>query len=160
MRLYEIDSRIEELIDRETGEISDMEAFEALQMAREDKLEGAACYAKDLAADIKALADEEKALHERRTVLEHKRERLVSWLSTVLDGGAFTTSKVDVRFRRSQALEIPDEDTLREYLQIHAPWFLIAQEPKVDKQGLKDAIKSGVECPCAELVTRQNIQIK
>ena len=160
MRLYEIDSRIEELIDRETGEISDMEAFEALQMAREDKLEGAACYAKDLAADIKALADEEKALHERRTVLEHKRERLERWLSTVLDGEKFSTPRCDVRFRKSQALEITDERTLREWLEMSAPSFLIAQDPKIDKAGIKDAVKSGAEIPCVELVTRQNIAIK
>lgn len=160
MKLYEIDEAIEDLMDRETGEISDLEAFEALQMARQDKLEGAALYAKNLTSDIKALADEEKALHERRTVLEHKRERLERWLSNVLDGEKFSTPRCDVRFRKSQALEITDERTLREWLEMSAPSFLIAQDPKIDKAGIKDAVRAGAEIPCVELVTRQNIAIK
>lgn len=160
MKLYEIDEAIEDLMDRETGEISDLEAFDALQMARQDKLEGVALYAKNLTSDIKALADEEKALHERRTVLEHKRERLERWLSTVLDGEQFSTARCDVRFRRSQALEITDERTLREWLAMSAPSYLIAQDPKIDKAGIKDAVRAGAEIPCVELVTRQNIAIK
>ena len=160
MKLYEIDSAIEDLLDRETGEISDVEAFANLRMMREEKLEGAALYAKNLASDIKALQEEEKNLHERRTVLEHKRERLERWLSTVLDGEKFSTPRCDVRFRRSQALEITDERTLREWLAMSAPSYLIAQDPKIDKAGIKDAVKSGAEIPCVELVTRQNIAIK
>ena len=160
MKLYEIDIAIEDLLDRETGEISDVEAFANLRMMREEKLEGAALYAKNLASDIKALQEEEKNLHERRIVLEHKRERLERWLSTVLDGEKFSTPRCDVRFRRSQALEITDERTLREWLELSAPSFLIAQDPKIDRAGIKDAVKGGAEIPCVELVTRQNIAIK
>ena len=32
MTLYEIDSRLEALVDPETGEIADLESFEALDM--------------------------------------------------------------------------------------------------------------------------------
>ena len=160
MKLYEIDSAIEDLLDRETGEISDVEAFEALHVKRDELLENTACCAKNLASDIKALAEEEKNLHDRRTVLERKRERLEKYLSFALDGEKFSTPRCDVRFRKSQALEITDERTLREWLELSAPSFLIAQDPKIDRAGIKDAVKGGAEIPCVELVTRQNIAIK
>ena len=41
MNLYEIDKAILELVDEETGEIADWDAFEQLQMEREQKIENA-----------------------------------------------------------------------------------------------------------------------
>ena len=61
MKLYEIDQEIQKIfdsmvIDEETGEVSlDTEALEALQEQRQNKLEGAALYVKDLEAMAKAI---------------------------------------------------------------------------------------------------------
>ena len=52
--LYEIDESIKALIDEETGEIADFEAFEALNLERDAKLENIALYIKDLKADAEA----------------------------------------------------------------------------------------------------------
>ncbi len=38
MTLYDIDRQIEDLIDPETGEITDFEALDALQMERSEKI--------------------------------------------------------------------------------------------------------------------------
>ena len=62
MTIYEIDSRIAELLDPDTGELLDYEAFAALQMEREAKIENMALWYKDLSAEAKAIRDEEKAL--------------------------------------------------------------------------------------------------
>ena len=72
MSLYHIDQELENLIDHETGEVLDFDAFEALQMARDAKIEGVLCWTKNLAAEAKAIREEEKELAERRKKLEHK----------------------------------------------------------------------------------------
>ena len=44
MNIYEIDNAMFSLIDEETGEIKDFEAFEELQMQKEEKIENAALW--------------------------------------------------------------------------------------------------------------------
>lgn len=76
MTIYEIDARMAGLIDPETGELLDYEAFASLQMEREAKIENMALWYKDLTAEAKAIREEEKALAERRKSAENKAERL------------------------------------------------------------------------------------
>ena len=66
MKLYEINSEIENLVDTETGEIADIAFFEQLSMERTAKIEGIALYIKNLDSDVTALKAEETALAERR----------------------------------------------------------------------------------------------
>ena len=40
--IYNIDQRLQELIDEETGEVSDIAEMEMLQMEREEKIKGLA----------------------------------------------------------------------------------------------------------------------
>ena len=54
MNLYEIDAAITALVDPETGEISDFDAFDQLSMARDQKIENIALYYKNLVADAAA----------------------------------------------------------------------------------------------------------
>lgn len=54
MTLYEIDQAIQGLVDPETGELMDYEAFAALQMDRDAKIENMALWYKDLMADAMA----------------------------------------------------------------------------------------------------------
>lgn len=79
MSLYHIDQELENLIDQETGEVLDFDAFEALQMARDAKIEGVLCWTKNLAAEAKAIREEEKELAERRKAMESKREKLLAY---------------------------------------------------------------------------------
>ena len=58
MTLYEIDQRITELVDPETGELLDFDAFQALQMDRQEKIENAVLWYKDLIAPAKASKEE------------------------------------------------------------------------------------------------------
>ena len=68
MKLYEIDRSIQEILDNmsvdaETGEVTlDEEGLAALQLAREQKLEGVALCIKNLSAEAEAIRNEEKAL--------------------------------------------------------------------------------------------------
>ena len=54
MTLYEIDKQISEFpfdVDENSGEILNIEDFEALQMARDKKIENVALYIKELLAE-------------------------------------------------------------------------------------------------------------
>ena len=69
LSLYHIDQALENLIDHETGEVLDFDAFEELQMARDAKIEGIVCWTKNLAAEAKAIREEEKELADRKSVV-------------------------------------------------------------------------------------------
>ena len=108
MNLYQIDNEILSCVDAETGEILDVEKLEQLQMERDAKLEGVACWYKDLVADAAKIRDEEKNLAERRKVLENKAEGLKRYLSDALQGQKCQTSKCVVSFRNTPSVALPE----------------------------------------------------
>jgi hypothetical protein len=161
MTLYEIDSAFDALIDPETGEILDWDAFSALQIARETKLENTALYIKNLDAEAAAIRAEEKALAERRKSAENKSVSLRAHLSQALDGEKFSTPRVAVSFRKSEALQIPDVEKFIEWAQSkNHPELLSYGKPTPNKTKITAEIKDGAEIPGVTLETRQNIQIK
>lgn len=161
MKLYEINAALETLVDEETGEVKDFEAFEALQMERKAKLEGVACWVKNLAAEAAAIRTEEKALAERRCVLERKQERLEQFLTLALDGERFQTARCDVRFRKTQRVEITDMGAAVDWLVEHGHDGLVQYAaPSVSKTDLKELLKSGAPVEGAELVDSLSLGVK
>lgn len=152
MTLYEIDQRILDLIDTESGEIADMEAFEMLQMERDRKLEGIALAYKNFTAEAKALGEQKKSFAEREKAALNKAEKCRSLLERGLAGQKMETPRVAVSYRKSTAVEITDLDAL--------PFAYTVTEIKPDKERITAALKNGETVPGAEFVTRNNIQIK
>lgn len=154
MRLYEIDAALEALIDPETGEIADFEAFESLSMARDEKIEAVACWVKNLLSDAAAIKSEESALAERRKTAENRAASLKEYLArSVGKGQKFSTPRCALTWRRSEAVELSDDAKLSDK-------YLTYKEPEPNKKAIKEAIKSGLEVPGARLVERKNLQIK
>ena len=161
MNIYEIDQAIANLVDPETGEIQDFDAFAELQISRETKLENMALWVKDLTANAKAIRDEELALSDRRRALESKAESLKDYLTRMLNGEKFSTPKVVVSYRKSAAVEIEDENRFVELMKAAGcVQYLTAHEPTINKTAIAAALKSGAFVPGANLVERQNIQIR
>ena len=161
MTIYEIDERIAELVDPETGELLDYEAFAELQMEREAKIENMALWYKDLTAEAKAIREEEKALAERRKSAENKAERLKGYLDEALAGESYKTSRVAVSYRKSTAVEISNEvEAVEELEEGCYDSCLLYQSPKIVKTELAKLLKGGVTIPGAALVERSNIQIR
>lgn len=152
--LYEIDAEILSCIDLETGEIIDPERLEALQMERGRKIENVALWVKNLKADLSAYKAEKDAFAERERQAKAKIESLSKWLTNALDGQKFSTSKVAVSFRKSEAVEILDES------KIPKKFIRKKIETAPDKTAIKEAIKNGLKVRGAELVENQNISIK
>lgn len=158
MRLYEINAELEALleqVDPETGELMcDMDALEALTIAREEKLEGLALAVKNYESDAAQIRAEEKALADRRRALENKADRAKKFLQESLAGETIKTARVAVSYRKSQAVELaPDFLTTSDLW-----WQRITQEP--DKEKIKKALKAGESVPGAALIERTSMIIK
>ena len=76
----------------------------------------------------------------------------------MLNGEKFSTARVEVRWRKSESVVVDDLNELK--CSSDARVFLIPQEPKVDKVGIKTAIKAGHDIPGCRLVGRLNMSIK
>lgn len=158
MNIYEIDNAMFSLIDEETGEIKDYEAFEELQMQKEEKIENTALWYKNLVAESKAIREEEKALAERRKSLENKAENLKNFINRTLDGNKFSTSKVAISYRKSTAVEVDDE--FIDYAMKNNNDLLTYKQPEPNKTVIKGMLQGGFDIPHAELVERNNMSIK
>lgn len=151
--LYDIDTRLYSLLDEDTGEITDIEAFEKIQLERDEKIENIALWVKNLKADAEALKAEKLAFAERQKSAEKKIDSLKHLLSDALGGQNFKTARVALSFRKSSEVQIDDiEEISDEYLRYKAP------EP--DKTAIKAAISEGKEVAGARLVSKVNLQIK
>lgn len=161
MNLYEINEEIimafESAVDTETGEIVDEEAFDnlnRLQMEFENKAENILLWIKNLRADYEALKAEKANFDERMKRAARTEERLTRYISSVLNGNRFSTPKVSATFRKSESVEFLGNisDLPKECIRV--------KDPEVDKNALKKMVKSGVEIKGAQLVTKNNIQIR
>lgn len=160
MTLYEIAQEMATLIDPETGEIRDFEAFEELQMAREEKIDNTAKWIIELEAEAKMVKERADELAERARAAKKKAERLREFLQEYLQGEKRKTADYTIGYRRTEAVEITDEDRAVAWLMEHDEDALTYQQPKISKTAVKEILKSGREVPGAELVERQTMQVK
>jgi len=129
--------------------------LDELQLDRMLKIEGCGLMIKTweaLAASIKA---EEESLKRRRQILENRAEWLTNYLIyNVSPAEKFTSPRVELRWRKSEAVEIVDE------FKIPDEYIKIVQESKIDKAAISKKLKAGEEIPGAALITKQNLIIK
>lgn len=164
MKLYEIDNELRALlestvIDEETGEILDgfdPEKFEQLTLERNKKLEGIALFIKELSYEEEALKAEAKKLNERAKAKHNKAQSLVNYLATSLLGNnqlKFETDKVALSFRKSEVVEVDETLIPKKYFNKKVDYVL-------DKIGIKKLLKAGAKIKGAQLMEKQNLQIK
>lgn len=157
MNLYEIDETIlSTCIDTDTGEIIDEATLTALAIERDRKITNIALWIKNLDAEAEALKNEKMKLAARQKVAENKAEQLRKYLGSYLNGTHWDGDpehRAKISFRYSSAVEVTNKAAI-------PASFLVYKEPDVDKTAIKKAILDGREIPGAELVGRNNIQIK
>lgn len=160
LSLYEINSLIAnyEMQFDEDGVWENESELDELNIAREEKIESICLWIKNLRAEASAIKDEEKNLADRRKAKEAKADRLESYVASNLQGKSFETSKVKVTFRKSESVEILNEDAVPEScLDIQVVRKPIKAEIK---KKLKEAEAKGEEIPWARLNKSNNIGIK
>lgn len=152
MKLYEIEQAMMDCVDPETGEIINEEKMDALHMAKEEKIENICLWIKNLQAEALALKTEKDNFAERERVTKNKIESLKKYISHVLDGQKFETTKVKVGYRKSESLEILESAII--------PDNFLKIKTEVDKAGLKNAVKDGLEIEGVYLAEKRNISIR
>ena len=160
--LYDIDAAILACVDLETGEILDPEKLDALQMEREQKLEGVALWVKDMKAEAEAVKAEADKLTARKKALENKIDGLKNWLMYALNGEKLKTPRCNVYYTRNQRLAVADEEKLIGFLKTlkEPEQFLKFSEPELRRDEIKKAIKDGYEIPGAALEQTESVVIK
>lgn len=166
MNLYEIKAEylaaIESMFDsvnEETGEVDagTVERIAELKATLGEKLDAIGAYIKNLASDVNALDDEIKALTARKKAKENKIESLKKYVLPFIeemDDHKFESARVAFSMRSSESVDITDENAIpKEYIKIKT-------ETAPDKTAIKKAIKAGKNVKGAELVTKNNLQIK
>lgn len=168
MTLFEIDRQVQELIeqgfnadciDLETGEIDSAKAekfLADLDVEREIKLDNYGKYIKNMKAEAKALAEQEKVFETRRKALERK----IEWfekavVSSLMLNGEKDFKSVNVVFttRKSQKVEIDESNLAKKY-------FVKKIELKPDKKAVGELLKQGHKIKGAWMVTNINLQVK
>lgn len=166
MKLYEIANDYLALMQAiENDEIPEeciADTLEAIKGEIEIKADNIACMLKNLDADIVAIKAEETRLAERRKAKEKTHERIKQYLSdtlVALNIDKVETARNNISFRKSEAVEL-NEETFIEWASSNRNDLLTYSAPKANKTEIKKALKSGAEIIGAEIVTKQNIQIK
>ena len=159
MTLYELTEQLANFdfeIDEETGEITNMDELDQIQMDRDEKLKNCVLWYKNCKAEADALKAEKMNLQKRQQIAEKKADRMKSYLDFCLKGEQFTPKddvRVRVSYRKSDQV-VCDDITMvpNEYFRHRAP--------ELDKNKIKQDLKAGVGVRGCALITKKNIQIK
>ena len=179
--LYQINEKVDSIMakiqssfDESTGEIIDEELYtesqrelDNLEIAQNDKIENIACYIKNLNSEVFAIENEIKTLSQRKKVKENQLKRIKEYLANFLKLKGIKkieTPKAVVSFRKSEQLEITDEEEAMEWCRYRG---FLKEKPEIDKTEVKKYIKNLIEigdedlCPSEiRIVEKQNLQIK
>lgn len=146
MTLYELTDEYRTLLelaeDPEVDPETLADTFEALGGEIEYKADGYARVMKQLEADAAALKAEEKRLCVRRTVCENNMKRMKQALQSAMEATGKTKFKTDLfsfGIQKNPAAVVIDE----QYIENIPEEYLIPQDPKIDKQKMKDDLKAG-----------------
>ena len=151
-KLYEIKQDILDCIDMETGEITDPERLEQLQIDKYEKLRNIAFVAINASADIDAYKAQEKRFKAKRTAAEKTLAWAKETLSRELAGQKMKEAEFTISYRPSEVVEIDDDaDLPAEFIKMKSEW---------DKAAIKEALKEGAVFDGCRLVQKQNIQIR
>jgi hypothetical protein len=162
MTLYDVIKELEETlnqfeVDEETGEvIFDADKIEALNLAKEEKITNIGYVILNKQAELNAIQERKKELDKRIKSLSNTIDRLNNYLSFCLDGEAFKCVDFEVKFTKSERVEINEEFFSNSF---NDKYFKYKQ-PEADKTEIKKALKQGIEIPGASLVQHQNMKIK
>ena len=161
MNIYEIDQAIMALVDPETGEIMNWDAFDQLQMERDVKIENVACWYKNLIAEADAIRQEEINLSKRRKTLETMADTRKRYFEEALAGQKFQTAKCSITFRKTTKVEAANPSSVIDWaMQNDHLECLKLREPELSKTEIGKLLKEGVEIPGAELVEGLSMGVK
>ena len=171
MKLYEVNSAIEEVIeefvDLETGEIlGDTQEMQyrlgMLEMEKDRILEYLAKLVFNYRADIAAIKGEAARLSDRKKKLEAREERLLAIIDRECAGERKDLGIAEVGYRKSTATVVDDIEKAINWLEAHGyDDCLKYAQPTVVKSKAKELLgRQGIEIPGLHLEERNNMSLK
>ena len=143
MKLYEVNSEIEQILSRfepdlDTGEIPEideatLERLDELQMQRDSILTYLAKVVLNVRSETELLKAEERRLKERRSALERKEDRLMRILDRECNGENTDCGVATVYYRKVTKVAINDQKSAVLWLQDNHEDCLRYAEPEISK---------------------------
>ena len=127
-------------------------------MDRDTKLENIGLWIKDLKAEAAAIKAEIASQQERAKAAERKAERLAGYLEAVLAGNKFSTPKLSVSWRKSQAVAFEEDEAA--FCAGHPDYTITKTEVRPDRKALLADLKAGARIDGAYIEERMNMQIR
>lgn len=162
MKLYEINAEIEkafeECIDLETGEIKDFAKLEELGIAKKEKVKNIALQILNMRAEEKAIDEQLKKFLNKKKSIRRDIESLEGYLTYNTQGESYNFTEVKIFYKTSEETVITDEEALEKYCKRHKE--LGTYEFKPSKTAIKEAIRGGLNVKGAEVVIKNNLQVK
>lgn len=153
--LYEITEALRDFefeIDEETGEVTNLEELDRIQLEKHEKVENIALMVKNLLSDAEAYKREKESFAKKEQAAKNRAEWLRDYLQRNLQGEKFKTDRVTISYRHSEKVEVTDIDKIpQEYLRI---------KPEPNKTEIKKALKAGMYVEGAVLTEQESMQIK
>lgn len=169
MSLYEIQHNLQALIaqlestdDPLEYELT-MSKLEALEMDREQKLEGCCCYVKNLRAEIETFANEIERLKQRMVKLQRREESFLQYMQSCLKvGEGWKKGTHVISWLKPKSVQIKDNIDWRDLGDDAFDYGVLDDEPvwKPDKIKIRQAIESGKRFEWAKLVSQNVLKVK
>ncbi len=144
----------------EVDEQTIRDTMEGIEGELEIKAEAYAKVILNIESDISVIKSEEKRLADRRKTLENNIKRMKEALQYVMETTGKTKFKTELfsfNVQNNPASVVMDE----QYIENIPEEYLIPQEPKIDRNKIKDAIKAGKDLGgIAHLEQSQSLRIK
>lgn len=164
MTLYDLTSEYMDLLamleDPDMDEEVLADTLEAIGGELEIKADGYARVMRQMDADAKAIKAEEERLYNRRKSLENRSAWLKQRLQSVMEVTGmrkFKTELFSFGIQKNPASVVIDE----QYIENIPKEYLIAQEPKIDRQKLKEDLKAGKDLEgIAHLEQTESLRIR
>lgn len=162
MSIYEIDAALLALVDEETGELMDYEAFEQLQMDRDTLVYNMRSWYLDTKTRMIGLKAEKqyivKNLDDQIDALTRRSERIATYLEYATGGEKTKTDRYEISYRNSEATNVDDDFVT--WAEVNAPDLLTYPDPKPNKTAIKQAIKDGMKVEHAVIEKNKSIIVK
>ena len=164
MTLYELTSEYLDLLamleDPDVDEDLINDTLEGIDGELEVKADGYARVMRQMDADAKAIKAEEERLANRRKSLENRSAVLKSRLQQMMEITGkvkFKTELFSFGIQKNPAAVVIDE----QYIENIPECYLIIQEPKIDKQKIKEDLKAGLDLEgIAHLEQTESLRIR
>lgn len=124
-----------------------------MDLDRDQKVEALCLKYKNRAYLANAKRAEGNAMLEGARKLEKQNDRLLGYITFLLEGKKFETAKCKVSFRNTPSVTILDEQAVPEK-------FWKAGKPTIAKELIKEAIKNGEEVAGAIIETKTSASIR